>query len=304
MIWWERKQMGETMDQFGDATPSPATDIVESIVDLDAYPLLEPQSPAYRELLAAAREQLAASGCVRFSRFILEPFQAELRAETETLAPRALFSREEYTPYGTPPDESFPAGHPRCNTHRTTSGNVTRDLIPESTLIQRLYQSPRFQAFIADCLDSDAIYPFRDPMRGLIINAMPHDTTLGWHFDANEFVVSLMTKHAEAGGEFEYCPGIRSPGDENYAAVQAVLEDRSDLVHRLDLQVGDIQIFRGRFSLHRVAPTVGQRHTVIFGYSREPGYIGSVESTMRVYGRVMQEHIDADHLRHSDGLAD
>ncbi len=72
----------------------------------------------------------------------------------------------------------------------------------------------------------------------------------------------------------------------------------------LGLQVGDIQIFKGRFSVHRVAPTQGQRHTAIFGYSREPGYIGSVESTQRIYGRVMQEHIDADHIRHCDGLSD
>jgi hypothetical protein len=141
-------------------------------------------------------------------------------------------------------------------------------------------------------------------MRGLIINAMPHETTLGWHFDANEFIVSLMTRKADAGGEFEYCPGIRRPGDENYDAVRSVLDGDRSLVKVLDLEIGDIQIFKGRFSMHRVAPTFGCRHTVIFGYAREPGYIGSVESTMRVYGRVMQEHIDADQIRHSDGLAD
>ena len=279
-------------------------DIVESIVDLVGYPVHRPESDDYQQLLASAREQLALVGCVRFSQFIDKPWQQKLRAETEALSPLALFSREEYTPYGTAPDPLFAEGHPRRNPHRTTSGNVTRDLIPETTLIQQLYQSPLFQAFIADCLESDLIYPFRDPMRGLIINAMPHDTTLGWHFDANEFVVSLMTKRADAGGLFEYCPNIRSPGSENYPAVQDVLDDNSDLIKKLDLQVGDIQIFKGRFSLHRVAPTQGQRHTAIFGYSREPGYIGSVESTMRVYGRVMQEHIDADHIRHSDGLTD
>jgi len=43
---------------------------------------------------------------------------------------------------------------------------------------------------------------------------------------------------------------------------------------------------------------------VIFGYAREPGFIGSVESTKRVYGRVMQEHLDAEHRRNGDGLAD
>jgi hypothetical protein len=116
--------------------------------------------------------------------------------------------------------------------------------------------------------------------------------------------VSLMTKKAEQGGEFEYCPNIRQPGAENYETVQSVLNNDRDAVKVLDLQIGDIQIFKGRFSMHRVAPTQGQRHTAIFGYSREPGYIGSVESTMRIYGRVMQEHIDADHIQHSDGLSD
>jgi hypothetical protein len=279
-------------------------DIVEQLVDLERFPVTSLESDAYRSLVASARKQLACDGCVRFSQFILQHRQSELLLETEILAPNALFSSEEYTPYGTPPDESFPPGHPRCKTHRTTSGNVTRDLIPDTTLIQRLYQSTAFQRFVADCLESNQIFPFKDPMRGLIINAMPDDTTLGWHFDANEFVVSLMTRHADSGGAFEYSPNIRGPGDENYPAVQQVLNGDDALVKVLDLQVGDIQIFKGRFSLHRVAPTIGQRHTVIFGYAREPGYIGSVESTMRVYGRVMQEHIDADHLRNSDGLAD
>ena len=279
-------------------------DIVDRLVDRDRYPIAARGSDRYRELVADARRQLEAGGCVRFARFVRDSYHAELRAETEALAPSALFSSAEYTPYGTPPDESFPAGHPRRNTHRTTSGSVTRDLIPETTLIQKLYLSGAFQAFIADCLDSDVIYPFRDPMRGLIINAMAHDSTLGWHFDANEFVVSLMTKRAESGGAFEYCPDIRRPGDENYAAVRAVLEGDRSRVRVLDLEVGDIQIFKGRFALHRVAPTVGERHTAIFGYSREPGYIGSVESTLRVYGRVMQAHLDAANTRHRDGLAD
>ncbi len=277
--------------------------IVE-LIHCATYPIDQPESGQYQSIVKFARERLDVDGCIRFNQFIKNDYLTDLRRETESLAPQALFSIEEYTPYGTPPDHSFPDGHPRNNTHRTTSGNITRDLIPKSTLIQQIYLNPLFQRFIADCLEALEIFPFRDPMRGLIINAMPNNTTLGWHFDANEFVVSLMTKKAEQGGEFEYCPNIRQPGTENYEAVQAVLDDKRDEVKVLDLQVGDIQIFKGRFSMHRVAPTQGERHTVIFGYSREPGYIGSVESTQRIYGRVMQEHIDADHIRHSDGLSD
>ena len=240
-------------------------DLIVQLVDLDAFPIDQPESSAYFALVEQARASRDLDGCVRFGQFIKPDHQPRLLAETENLEPLALFSSKEYTPYGTPPDYSFEPGHPRNNTHRTTSGNVTRDLIPATTLIQQLYVNPAFQHFIADCLDAEQIYPFRDPMRGLIINAMPNDTTLGWHFDANEFVVSLMTRKSDQGGEFEYCPNIRQPGAENYDSVDAVLNEDRDLVKVLDLQVGDIQIFKGRFSMHRVAPTTGRRHTVIFG---------------------------------------
>jgi hypothetical protein len=158
---------------------------------------------------------------------------------------------------------------------------------------------------IASCLEADEIHKFSDPMRGLIINAMDEGNVLGWHFDANEFIVSLMTRRADAGGTFEYCPNLRTPGNENFDAVQSVLDGNLDHVHSLDLQVGDLQIFKGRYSLHRVNRIEsGTRHTVIFGYARQPGFIGSVASTMKVYGRVMPEHIAAENDRHGDGLAD
>ena len=107
-----------------------------------------------------------------------------------------------------------------------------------------------------------------------------------------------MTQRAGKGGLFQYCPDIRAPGHENFDDVKGVLDGKVDLVKGLDLQVGDLQIFKGRYSLHRVNRIVkGTRHTVIFGYAREPGFIGSVASTKKVYGRVMQEHIDAENTR-------
>ena len=112
-----------------------------------------------------------------------------------------LHSSEEYTPYGSGPDDSFPTDHPRRRAHSTTSGSVTRDLIPTDGLIQQIYGNPHLIAFIAACLSADEIYQFADPMRGLIINSMDEGNVLGWHFDANEFIVSLMTRRAEVGGD-------------------------------------------------------------------------------------------------------
>ncbi len=276
-----------------------------SLVNLERYPLHDSDSPVLREVIKTARKDLAEIGCMRLPGFIRADAFDLLADETTKLAPQALHSCEEYTPYGTAPDESFPQGHPRRRAHRSTSGSVTRDLIPMSALIQQLYGHPALMQLVATCLEADEIHQFADPMRGLIINAMDAGNVLGWHFDANEFIVSLMTRRADKGGIFEYSPGIRKPGDENFDAVQSILDGKKDLVTELDLQVGDLQIFKGRYSLHRVNRIQsGTRHTVIFGYSREPGFIGSVASTMKVYGRVMPEHIAAEGHQHSDGLSD
>jgi len=283
---------------YADADPA------FQLIDLERYPVDNPDSPLLLSAIAAARAGLAKEGCARIAGFIRPESRNLLAAETTDLAPLALHSTEEYTPYGTPPDPDYPSDHPRSCTHRTTSGSVTKDLIPETTMIMALYRSEAFKAFIAACLDTEVIHEFADPMRGLIINAMDEGNSLGWHFDANEFVVSLMTRRAESGGGFDYCPGIRKPGGENYPAVRSVLHGDRQTVRTLDLQVGDLQIFFGRYSMHQVSTVHGTRHTVIFGYAREPGFIGSAASTMRIYGRVMQAHIDADANRHADGLTD
>ncbi len=275
------------------------------LLDLERYPVHRPDDPTLRKVIIRARQDLVHDGCARIEGFIRDDKRGLLADETTLLAPEALHSRERYTPYGSGPDDSFPIGHPRRRSHRTTSGSVTRDLIPTDTAIQQLYCGYAFQAFVAACLETDEVYQFADPMRGLIINTMEGGNSLGWHFDANEFVVSLMTRRAEDGGMFQYCPNIRQPGDERYDAVKSVLDGTSSLVRKLDLQIGDLQIFKGRYSIHRVDPILsGTRHTVIFGYAREPGFIGSVDSTMKVYGRVMQAHFDAENRRHNDGLAD
>ncbi len=274
------------------------------LVDLLQYPIHRPDDPRLRRAITNARNGLRLDGCARIGGFIRPALHGVLAKETDDLASNARFSTKPYTPYGVPADEAFPAGHPCCREYRSTSGNVTRDQIPEDTHIHRLFRNDHFKAFIAACVEADVVHEFADPVRGLTINTMPEGSSLGWHFDANEFVVSLMTRRAEAGGTFEYCPGIRVPGNENYEAVQAVLDGDRGGVRCIDLRVGDLQIFKGRYSLHRVTQVRGVRHTVLFGYTREPGVIGNQLSTWHVYGQVLPAHVGAETPRHDDGLKD
>src|SRR5699024_3470002 len=184
------------------------------------------------------------------------------------------------------------------------NGFVAMDWFPTEGICLTLYRSDAFRRFIADCLGEAVIYTFDDPLAGIVASVMPAAATLRWHFDTTEFIVSLMTRAPEAGGTLAYSPGIRQPGDENYSAVQAVLDGNREHVNTLNLRVGDLQLFRGRFSMHRVVRGAGERHTAIFGYAKQPGFIGRVERTRKVHGRVTQAHIDAESEVRADGLDD
>ena len=127
-----------------------------------------------------------------------------------------------------------------------------------------------------------------------------------WHFDTNNFTVTLAIQNAEEGGAFEYAPAIRdNQGNENFEDVAKVLDGTSDKVRRLELQPGDLQLFRGRYSLHRVAPLKGAtpRYVAILSYVEEPDMVARPERAKQLYGRVLPVHLERAGLR-ADTLID
>jgi predicted 2-oxoglutarate/Fe(II)-dependent dioxygenase YbiX len=119
-----------------------------------------------------------------------------------------------------------------------------------------------------------------------------------WHFDTNNFTVTLAIQNAESGGAFEYAPNIRA-GGENFEEVSRVLAGTSNKVKTLNLEPGDLQLFRGRYSLHRVAPLTGNRprYVAIFSYVDQPDMVGAPERTKQLYGKVLPIHYERAGLR-------
>jgi hypothetical protein len=175
-------------------------------------------------------------------------------------------------------------------------------------MIQQLYHADVFKQCVAQCFSVDTVYELADPLAGLCLNVLQQGREHPWHFDTNEFTVSLLTKEADKGGVFEYAPNIRSPKSENFAQVKQVLEEDSNTgVKRLALRCGDLQLFKGRHSLHRVTvvESEAERHTAIFAYTKTDGVIGKVERTRQLFGRVLPEHYAAEEQQvRSDNLLD
>jgi hypothetical protein len=154
-----------------------------------------------------------------------------------------------------------------------------------------VHDAPGFDGYIQACLKEPRFYRYADPLADVIVNMAQEGNGFPWHFDTNNFTVTLAIQNAEEGGAFEYAAGIRS-GDENFAEVARVLNGTSDRVTRLELEPGDLQLFRGRYSLHRVAPLKGTRprYVAIFSYVEEPGMVGAPERTRQLYGRTLPIH--------------
>ncbi|WP_305971323.1 MULTISPECIES: hypothetical protein [unclassified Mameliella] len=271
-------------------------------VDTERFPLRDPDSATYRLRVTEAREALEHDGCCVLRGLIRPDALPALAEETAGLAPKAHFTSSRATVYGNTPNPDHPEGDPRRVEVKRDNGFVAGDFIPDTAQIRQLYHDADFRRFVGACLGLVEIHEFGDPLAQLVVNVLKPGTGHGWHFDSNEFIVTLLTQPPDEGGSFDYCPQIRRPGSENYDEVGAVLEGDESQVKFLDLRAGDLQIFFGRYSLHRVSTIRGSqdRHTVIFAYSREPGRLGNPEKTKQIFGRVTGEH--ASSAKNDDGL--
>ena len=166
-----------------------------------------------------------------------------------------------------------------------------------------MHDFPAFDPFIRDCLQQEAFYRYADPLADVIINMANEGNGFPWHFDTNPFTITLAIQNADHGGAFEYAPNIRRQ-HENFGEVSKVLDEQSDRVISIDLEPGDLQLFLGRYSLHRVTPLKGKRprYVAIFSYVDQPDMVGSPERARQLYGRVLPIHLERAGLR-ADTLA-
>jgi hypothetical protein len=284
---------------------------VDQIVDLDRYRLDRPLSESRRHAVAEARSSLDRDGCAVVPKLVRPSAVTAINDEIGRRKYKTHYSTQAMNPYfHVTPDPKYPAHHPVNTFIERSSGFIPGDGWDSNGVIDRLFRSPLLARFIADCLCIPELHCYDDPLAGLTANIVDPGQQFSWHFDTNDFAVTLLVQEADAGGLFQYSPGIRSAEEEGFAGIQAVLDESADAptLHTLELRPGDLQIFRGRHSLHRVT-RVGRssrpRHAAIFAYTERAGVIGRVARTMQLFGRVLTEHEAAEAARvRSDDLLD
>ncbi|MBQ4825061.1 hypothetical protein J4729_10945 [Leisingera sp. HS039] len=280
---------------------------LSDLVDLGRYPIDRPGSEAYARLIADLQRDLGADGCAVLPGFVHQDGIAMLAAEADAVAENGHKSFSRTNAYFSKDDPALPETHPVRQFYDRSNAFIPADNFGADSPLRAIYEFSGFMPFIRTALGEpeDRFFRYDDPLADVIINMVEEGQGFPWHFDTNNYTVTLAIQNGEAGGDFEYAPMLRTPSDENYDGVARVLAGGSPLVRKLVLQPGDLQIFRGRYSLHRVAPVEGprRRYVGIFSFVEKEGMCGGVERTKQLYGRVLPRHYEREGLR-ADALRD
>ena len=278
---------------------------VSEVVDLDRYPIHQINSSAYQDMFDQVRGELAKDGCAVLKGFIRSDALPLLVSEADRASVGAFRSFNRTNAYFSQDDTSLPKSHPKRRFYDRSNAFIPADNFGQDSRLRTVYEWQPLSDFLQTVLGEENFYPYADPLADVIVNQAEEGQGFPWHFDTNNFTVTLAIQNAEEGGEFEYAAAIRTSTDENFPEVERVLDGTSDKVTQLVLEPGDLQLFKGRYSLHRVAPLKGQtkRYVGIFSYVEKPGMCGSVERTKQLYGRVLPIHYEREGLR-ADKLLD
>ncbi len=284
---------------------SGASVLADEIVDTDRLPIARP-GPDRDAWIAGLRAAMDQDGCAVVPRFVRPGRIAELVAECDRVSRFAHRAKQRTNPYFTSDRPDLPEDHPLRRFHDRSNAFVPADHFGDTSILRVIYHWPAFAPFVQEVLGDRPFHRYADPLADVIVNVTDEGDGFPWHFDTNNHTVTLAIQNSDRGGRFEYCPRLRTSSDENYQGVAAVLDGAADhLVRSLDLRPGDLQIFAGRHSLHRVTPVAGPtpRYVGIFSFVEEPGMVGSPERTRQLYGRVLPIHLERAGRR-ADALVD
>ena len=264
----------------------------DTLIDLDRYPIRDLQAARAQAAIARGRAALATDGLALFPGFVRADALSAMAVEAEALVPLAYRRDEWYGVYSYESDAGdadLPAGHARRRRFRSRMGAIAYDLLPADSRTRALYEWPELTRFVAAVTGESELYTCADPLAACVITVLEPGDSHAWHYDQNEFVVSLLLQGAERGGEFEYAPNIRSEEDENYATVERMLDGDASLKRTGAITPGCLALFRGRRSLHHVTEVEGGRPRLIalFSYDRKPGMMFRPEVHRRALGRTL-----------------
>ena len=255
-------------------------------IDLARFPIHQLEGEHGRGFLTRCQAELAETGACNLDGFIRAEAARGMAEEALLLASLAYVKDTRRNAYFTKDDPTLPPDHPLRAFFPLRMAQLANDAIPETAAIQQLYKWDALTDFIRLAVGLDALYRTADPFLALNLTYLTAGDLQPWHYDHNEFTVTLLLQDAESGGAFEYVPRLRTADDENFDAVRCLFAGTYGDVRVLPRRPGTLTIFRGRHAMHRVTEVHGQRQRIsaLFSYDSRPNQLASDETNAFIYG--------------------
>lgn len=261
---------------------------MRDIIDLETYPLDQPDSTGWHHLVAQCRNDLAATGMFNLPGLMRQNAAAKAVGQMQgQFAENAFSHTRSHNIYFKKDIPGLAPDHPALRLCETSNKTLCADQIATSDLL-RLYEWPEFAVFLAATMQKPALFVMRDPLARVNVMSYQAGQALNWHFDRSEFTTTLLLQAPERGGEFEYRTDLRSDDDPNYDGVAKLLNGQDDRIQKIALTPGTLNVFRGKNTAHRVTPVEGENARIIavFSYYDRPGVTFSQEERVGFYGRA------------------
>jgi hypothetical protein len=261
---------------------------MHDILDLDRYPLDQPEAPEWRALVERCKAHLSRDGMFNVEGLMRpDAVRRAVSDVTPVLDTSAFTHKRSHNIYFRKAVPGLAPDHPALKLFETSNQTICADQIPDSLLV-RLYNWPQLAGFIAATMDKPALYAMDDPIACANVMRYTAGEALNWHFDRSEFTTTLLLQAPLGGGAFEYRTGLRSDDDPNYDGVARMLRGEDSEVHGMTAAAGTLNVFRGKNTAHRVTPVIGpvDRIVAVFSYYETPGVRFSDEERIGFYGRA------------------
>lgn len=270
--------------------PVGATDetAIADAVDLDAFPLATPESPAYIALVSRCREELRNRGMFDLVGFLRPSTISRSLAAVRPLIEHHSFEhRRTHNIYFLPTVEGLAPDHPALRKVETVNRTVCADQLAGSPLMA-IYEWAPLRRFIADVIEVDMLHPMADDLARVNVMSYRAGEALNWHFDRSEFTTTVLLQRPLAGGSFEFRSALRTAADPNYDGVGRLIEGIDPQVRRHDIEPGTLTVFAGHDTAHRVTEILGERDRVVavFSYFEQPGVVFNEAERQGFYGRT------------------
>jgi hypothetical protein len=253
------------------------------LVDVARYPIAPLSTAVAERLVAEGRCQLDATGLCLLEGFIGP--QAVKAMASDAMAARHHAHRRDVW-YGIGDGYRGAAPNAHGPSTRNAMAALARDRLAPDGPLNALFAWDALTDFVG-ALVGETLYRTEDPLASLSTTFLGEGDEHGWHYDDNDFVVSLLLRDALDGGHFEVAPGSRDRPDARDHEKRLLAGEREGLL-RPRMTPGTFSLFRGQRSLHHVSPVKGARERIIalFSYDRRPGMIFPDRVRLGAFGRL------------------